>query len=239
MFFASGYRKLYLCIAAALLFCFITGIIIYNQSDSIQTANTTLAHDSSMILIIDAGHGGADGGAVAMNGTNESIINLSIALKLNSLAGILGQKTLLIRDSEELAYPEDADTIAKMKRWDQHRRLDLINSSDNAVLISIHQNKYPDPRPFGPQVLYGNFSGSEELGTECHNLLNKFLCPQNRRVAMAASKDIYLMKNAACPAILVECGFISNNNELALLLDENYQKKLAAILISVFLGYNG
>lgn len=229
-------RKMHAIIALALLFCFIAGIIIIG-TDEVETRPVLSEQATSTCLIIDPGHGGADGGAVASDGTRESVINLAIALRLDSLARFCGVQSLLTRSSEDLPYPESEDSIAKMKRWDQHRRLELINSTDKAILISIHQNKYPDPRPFGPQVLYGSVSGSNELGLKCHELLNLYLCPENRRVASPASDNIYLMKNAACPAILVECGFISNSQELSQLQQDNYQKKLAAIILAAYLCY--
>ncbi len=234
MFLTLRFRKIYLLIAVALLFFLITGIIISNTADD-AVRPAIAVNDRSPLLIIDAGHGGADGGAVAADGTYESTINLDIALRLDDLARFFGVRTLLTRDSEQLDYPENEDTIAKMKRWDQHRRLEIINYDPSAVVISIHQNKYPDPRPSGPQVLYGESPGSEELGKHCHELLNRNLCPENRHVASPASNNIYLMKNAVCRAILVECGFISNHEELSKLLDDSYQKKIAAILLAAYL----
>ncbi len=230
-------EKKHLYIAAALLFCLLTGIIIGVQTADDEAITVSKESNASRILIIDAGHGGADGGAVAADGTAESSINLSIALKLNSLAKIFGIQTMMTRENEELPYPQNAATIAEKKRWDQHTRLEMINSAENAVLISIHQNKYPDSRPFGPQVLYGKISGSDALGTLCHELLNSSLCPENRRLAAPASDNIYLMKNALCPAILVECGFISNPSELQKLLDDCYQRKLVCILLASYLCY--
>ncbi len=227
-------RKLLPLIAVALLFFHITGIINIKREE--KNVPVMADSESSRVLIIDAGHGGADGGAVAPNGTLESGINLSIALKLYNLSRIFGVNTLMTRDSEDLLYPESAKTIREMKRWDQKQRLELINSSKNAVLISIHQNNYPDPRPFGPQVFYGGIDGSEELGNLCHQMLNERLCPENRRLAMPASKDIYLMKNAKCSSILVECGFLSNKDELSKLCSEDYQRKLAAIILSAYMN---
>lgn len=225
-------------IAAALLFLHIAGIInadinTENNEKSIVVLNEI---DDKPILIIDAGHGGADGGAIAPDGTVESGINLSIALKLNNLAKVFGVDTILTREYEELDYPEGKLSIAEMKRWDQKQRLELINSFSNAVLISIHQNKYPDSRPFGPQVLYGKAYNSDILGKSCHELLNCFLCPKNRRVAVPAPDNIYLIKNANCASILVECGFLSNHDDFSKLCDNAYQNKIAAIILYAYLN---
>ncbi len=225
--------KLLPLLASALLFLHITGIINTDTEDSVSVM---AGSERSRILIIDAGHGGADGGAVAPDGTPESAINLSVALKLDDLARLFGLDTVLTRENEDLFYPESANTIREKKLWDQKRRLELINSTDNAILISIHQNKYPDSRPFGPQVLYGGIDGSEELGNICHQMLNEHLCPENRRLAMPASKDIFLMKNAKCRSILVECGFLSNIDEFSKLCSDDYQRKLAAIILSAYMN---
>lgn len=229
-------RKINIILVLALLFFFITGIILY--ADRKPAVKAVFFDEINYpMLIIDAGHGGADGGAVASDGSKESLINLKIAEKLHAISAFLGINSLMTREGEELPYPDDRDTIAKMKRWDQQRRLELINTTPNPVFISIHQNKYPDPRPFGPQVLYGRHEKSRILGEGCHELMNQMLCPENRRVATPASDDIYLMKNADCPAILIECGFISNDAELNRLNSGEYQKKLAAVILKAYLDY--
>ena len=233
-YLTMNHRKLLPILAAALLFLHITGIIKPNED---KTAAVFSHADFGNILLIDAGHGGADGGAVAPDGTLESNINLSIAIKLHDLAHFLAVRTIMTRESEHLPYPESANSIREMKRWDQKRRLDIINSSENGVLISIHQNKYPDSRPYGPQVLYGKLGESEEFGNLCHQMLNDHLSPDNRRVATPAAEDIYLIKNAKCDSVLVECGFLSNTEELSKLCTDGYQTKIAAILLTSYLNF--
>lgn len=229
-------KNVYLLYIMTLLFCLATGIILLYGGDKESVPSISMSYDLPT-LIIDPGHGGADGGAVAADGTKESVINLDISLKIKSLSDLLGLNSVIIRESEDLPYPEDATTIAAKKRWDQNRRLELINSTANGVLLSIHQNFYPDSRPSGAQVLYGAIEGSRQLGEICHEALNSSLCPDNRRVAAPISDKIFLMKNAKCPAILVECGFMSNPDELSKLLSGDYQKKIAMILIDSYLAY--
>lgn len=232
----SKYKLHISLLLSGLLFLWLTGIIFVKEESDISVF-VSAQPSSPPILIIDAGHGGADGGALAADGTKESVLNLSVAEKLRSLCGVFGINTIMTRETEELAYPKDKDTIAKMKRWDQHRRLDLINSMENAFFLSIHQNKFPDPRPFGPQVIYGKSEESKLWGEICHDLLNANLCPDNRRLASEASENIYLIKNAACPSILVECGFLSNPDELEKLKADDYQIELSEILLVSFLNY--
>lgn len=189
------------------------------------------------VLVVDAGHGGADGGAVAPNGTQESTINLAIALRLEALADFWGITTVMTRTAENIQYPEDAVSIAQMKRADQNARLELINDTPGAVLISIHQNCYPSEAPNGIQVFYGYTDPSRNFAEITQNNLTEFLCPNNRRVEAEIDSGIYLMRNARCDAILVECGFISNPNELSQLTTDDYQTKLAAVMLASYLQY--
>ncbi|NCB52381.1 MAG: N-acetylmuramoyl-L-alanine amidase [Clostridia bacterium] len=189
------------------------------------------------ILCIDPGHGGEDGGAQTAEGILESEINLDIALRLDALAGLYGVQTVMTRTSENIDYPEGANTTARRKVADQHRRVELINSLSNAALISIHQNCFPDTRPFGCQVLYARTEGSKEFGKLAHEMLCESLCPDNRRVAAPVSESIYLMQNVRCTAILVECGFLSNASEAALLQTESYRTKISSVLLAAYLQY--
>lgn len=197
----------------------------------------TAGAEPARVLIIDAGHGGEDGGATTAEGVPESGINLAIACKLEALAGLFGVETVMTRESQDISYPESAATTAQRKQSDQKARIELINAQENAVLISIHQNYYPDARPSGCQVLYGEPEGSRELGELTHKNMTEALCPSSRRVAAPISEDIYLMRAAKCTSILVECGFLSNRNEAALLLTDDYQLKISALLLASYLQY--
>ena len=193
--------------------------------------------EGGSVLVIDPGHGGADGGASAADGTLESGINLAVALRLRALAGLYGVEDA--HDARERGdrLPRGADTLAEMKRADQRARLELINSTPGAVLISIHQNYYPDPRPSGSQVFYAPSEGSEALAGIAHGLIADKLCPDNRRVAAPGRGAHLPHARGRVPAILVECGFISNAEELAKLTSGKYQTKLAASLLSAYLQY--
>lgn len=235
MFFTFKFRDaLPLCVALVLV---LVVFLLPEYPVAEQDETVSVFSENEPVLIIDAGHGGADGVAVASDGTVESAINLSIAQKLDALARLFGTNTVMTRNSEDIDYPDDADTIPKMKSADQNARVALINSIGNGVLISIHQNFYPDSRPSGAQVLYAATDGSQRLGEMAHAAVNAALCPDNRRVAAPIDEDIYLMRSVHCPAILVECGFISNPAELQNLQNSTYQKKLSAILLSSYLQY--
>ena len=143
----------------------------------------------------------------------------------------------MTRTGAEIDYPPDAATIAQMKKADQYARLALINSLPDAVLLSIHQNYYPASSPWGIQVFYNSEPGGNVFASVLQENLTAQLCPENRRMASAADGGIYLMKNAAHPAVLVECGFLSNADDLKKLETEAYRTKLAIIMLGSYLQY--
>ena len=214
----------------ALHFCCITAIIS-------SVGAFASAHDDETLLLIDPGHGGLDGGAVAADGSTESGINLSVALRLRDLCIAFGFPFDMTRSTDTLLYPPEAVTTHEKKVWDQQQRVKRAYSYENVVLISIHQNYYPDPRPSGIQVLYGENPQSERLGGIAHDNLLRCLCPESRRVAAPAPKSIYLMKAVHCPAILAECGFLSNPSEAEKLAEPGYQTKIAVILLASYLQF--
>ncbi len=216
---------------AAILAAAIGLQILEPKSETMETI------PSSYCMVIDPGHGGADGGAVAADGTLEADVNLQIAFRLRSLATLCGVPVIMTRDSASIDYPVDAETLAAKKAADQKQRVELINSIQNAVLVSIHQNYYPAAGPHGAEALYAATDLSEDLGKLIQEMLIKTLDPENRRVAAPISEEIYLMRNVNCPAVLVECGFLSNPEELEKLKSDSYDQKLALVMLSAYLQY--
>ena len=234
-------KKLRIPAACVLLLAAFTAIILHvyrNFTAEPGVPVMTEAARSGPTLVIDAGHGGLDGGASAADGTLESALNLQIALRVEQLAKLFGVSTVMTRSSEALDYPDESATIHAKKVWDQKTRVALINSTENALLLSIHQNTYPDARPNGTEVLYAKTDGSKELAELTHANLINCLNPENRRVAAPISDAIYLMKSVDCTAILVECGFLSNPAETEKLKSGTYQTQLAAVLVGSFLQYS-
>ncbi len=186
-------------------------------------------------LILDAGHGGEDGGAVSVTGAPESQINLAVVLKIDALLGLYGQSPLLLRDEDKAIYDEGCVTLHEKKVSDLKNRAAIIQSCPGATLLSIHQNSYPQAKYRGTQVFFSPTEGSRELAEHVRETVQGALQPENKREVKQIPDTVYLMNHIDCPAVLVECGFLSNPEEEALLRDEGYQKKLAATLAAAWL----
>lgn len=223
-------KHILICLFAAVAMIAVLNVI---PGGAYRSASTESHH----ILVIDPGHGGSDGGAVAGDGTLESEINLDIALKLEAIAAFWGTPTVMTRSSDAIQYPEGAESLSAKKKADQKARLELIRNTPGAVLVSIHQNYYPSASPCGIQVFFGTVEGSESLATICQNNLTSMLYPENRRVASPIDKNIYLLREADCPAVLVECGFLSNAEELTKLKDNIYRTELATAIFCSYMQY--
>lgn len=199
-------------------------------SQAVTTMVETAPIEGRTCIIVDAGHGGIDGGATSCTGVLESQFNLEIALKLNDLLHFMGYETKMVRTSDTSIYTE-GNTIASQKVSDLKERVKIVNSTENAILISIHQNTYPDSRYSGAQVFYANDEFSKILAKEVQDAFKKTLNPESKRQSKP-SDGIYLMQHISRPGILVECGFISNPEEESYLRSGDYQKKLCSVIAS-------
>ena len=182
----------------------------------------------------NSAHGGFDGGAVAPDGTVEKDINLKISNLISDMLKTAGYKVVLTREADVSTDDVETDTISIRKKSDLKNRLKLMKDYPDAIFVSIHLNKFTTSAARGSQVFYnGKVSESKQLGECIQNSIVSFLQPENTRVNKQATSSTYLLYNATLPAVLVECGFLSNKAELELLKDENYQKKMA---LCCFLG---
>lgn len=188
------------------------------------------------VFVIDAGHGGEDGGAVSVTGVPESGVNLAIALKLDALMGFYGLESMLLRDTDTSLHDAGAKTLREKKVSDLHNRVDRIEAVQNATLVSIHQNTFPNGGYHGAQVFYANGELSLPLAARVQDALRDGLDPANRRTPAKIPSSVYLMNHITCPAVLIECGFLSNPAEEALLLSGGYQTKLAACIASALIA---
>ncbi|MGN1307722.1 MAG: N-acetylmuramoyl-L-alanine amidase [Faecousia sp.] len=211
----------YLFVCAAV----IMGAMLLSRAGSAVAVLSSEVITAPMI-VIDAGHGGEDGGAISVTGVRESTLNLEISQRLNDLLHFLGVQTKMIRTEDVSVYTE-GETIAQKKVSDIHNRVAMVEQTPNALLVSIHQNQFSESQYRGAQVFYA--SGSQELAELLQSELAAQVDPKNHRECKQA-KGIYLLEHISCPAVLIECGFLSNPAEEALLRDEAYQKKLASVI---------
>lgn len=208
---------------------------------AVPTITLTTSSDSGQktpIVVIDPGHGGEDGGAINDNGVIEKDINLEISLKAADLLNFFGFEVKMTRN-DDTALSGDEQTVRARKVADMNKRLELYNSDENNVVISIHQNKFEQTKYHGTQVFYSpNNENSKVLAENVKFAVKKLIQPDNERECKKSDNGIYLLKHAKTPAIIVECGFISNAEECANLLDETYQKQISYAIVSGFLDYN-
>ena len=213
-------------------FYLLVAILFIGIAHGGSSAVTTVAQSAPVIrehsIIIDAGHGGVDGGATSCSGVLEKQLNLQIALRLEELMHLLGYQTVMIRTTDVSVYTE-GETIAAKKVSDLKERVRIVNSTDNAVLISIHQNTYPSSQYNGAQVFYAAGKGSQQLAEQLQSAFISTVNPGSKRSSKKAD-GVYLMQNIDCTGVLVECGFISNPTEEAKLRDPEYQKKLCCVI---------
>lgn len=182
-------------------------------------------------VIIDAGHGGEDGGTSSKSGLVEKNINLELALKLKNLLEEKGINTILTRSEDKLLYDRNADYRGQKKKLDMAARLDVIQNTENCIFVSLHMNSYSDPKYYGLQVWYSdNDPASALLADIIQSDIASKLQPTNNRKTKSAGDSIYLLKNAYCPAVLVECGFLSNVEEAKLFESNEYKSSLCARL---------
>ena len=181
-------------------------------------------------VILDAGHGGEDGGAISLTGQKESLINLSVVLKLDQLLALFGEAPLLLRETDISLHDEEAVTLREKKVSDLKNRVKTAEQYPGALLISIHQNSYPEQRYHGTQVFYAPTDGSQQLAQSLQQAVREQLQPENERAEKEIPSSVYLMNHVGNVAVLIECGFLTNPEEEQLLQQESYQRKLAMII---------
>lgn len=186
-------------------------------------------------IIIDPGHGGEDGGATSCTGRLESTYNLEISLRLNDLLRLLGYNTRMIRTADTSVYTK-GETIAQKKVSDLKERVRIVNDTENALLLSIHQNNFPDGRYSGAQVFYAGTEGSSQLAKMLQDGFVSSLNPGSNRKCKK-SDGVYLMEHINCTGVLIECGFLSNAAEEARLRSGDYQKKLCCVIAAAVSQY--
>ena len=219
------FRRFWLLyLVTALVFC----AMAIGGNDVVSTIAEAIPLERRYVFVIDAGHGGEDGGAVSCSGVKESGINLDIALRLNDMLHLLGAETVMIRKAD-VSVHTSGNSIGARKASDLRERVRIVNSMENSILISIHQNYFTQSQYSGAQMFYNDQAGAMELAK---SLQDSFVSTINRG-SNRQSKEvdgIYLLENIHRPGILVECGFLSNPQEETLLRTGEYQKKICCVI---------
>lgn len=230
-------KTLYIITLCVVIVC--VCVLLYSafSNSAIHTSSDDIVEDMPHI-VIDAGHGGEDGGAEA-DGVLEKDINLNIANKLADVLRLCGYRVTEIRDEDISVYTDDAETLRQKKTSDLKRRAEIFNEDVNNIVVSIHQNKFDNSAYSGTQVFYStNNENSAILAESIRNSVVSLLQKDNTRELKPANSDIYVLDHAQVPAVIVECGFLSNSEERAKLLDERYQSEMAYAVAMGVLEYS-
>lgn len=180
-----------------------------------------------LTIVLDAGHGAPDGGAVGAAGTEEKDINLDIVLKLREILTGRGARVILTREGDSGIYDSSADTIRKKKISDMHSRREIINGSGADLVISIHINSFTGSAARGLHVFYDKAHPEAEATAKAIQDSIAALTGAEPHAVKPAADNLYLMQDPAAPVVLVECGFLSNPAEEQLLLTDEYRAKIA------------
>ena len=223
------HSSLLIAVYAVVLFMLIFLAVTGSRTVTVISENAPIKNRHC--IIIDPGHGGVDGGATSCTGVLESAINLDIACKLEDLLHLLGFKTLMVRKTD-ISIHTDGESIAEKKVSDLKQRVKIVNETEYAVLVSIHQNYFSDSRYSGAQIFYTDCGESKQLAHDLQAEFVSSLNPGSRRAPQKAH-GIYLMDKIHCTGVLIECGFLSNWEEEARLRDDVYQKKICCVIGSV------
>ena len=223
-------KKIVKILSVVMIFIFayiITGYNVNNTKNQSKTIETVALPINNKVIVLDAGHGVPDEGAQSSNGTTEAESNLKIALKVQNLLEQSGATVILTRSDENAIYDLDRKTLKQKKISDIHNRVKIGNESSADIFVSIHLNKIPQQQYWGWQTFYKQESPEgQKLATSIQNSLNKSIQKENKRVPMKI-ENVYIIKHVEIPTTIVECGFLSNPEEEQLLLNNEYQDKLA------------
>lgn len=224
-----GFTELFLLIISISLVFSATGIYFANNSGFAPTSQSDIP---SPVIVLDAGHGGEDGGASIYGDIPEKELNLLIARKLRDMLRFCGINVVMTRDEDTLLYDKNSDYQGKKKSQDLAKRLEITRSLPDAILISIHMNAFPEQKYKGLQVYFSpHDEESYTLANMIQNNTRESLMTENTRKVKKADSKIYLLDRYEGVGILVECGFMSNPEEYERLCSERYRKELSFVML--------
>lgn len=215
-------------VASFLSLAFVLSFVFLSVKMFNKEKYTSAEVNNGFNIIIDAGHGGEDGGTSSADGTLEKDINLSIAKILESMLNSAGYKTVMTRNSDTQLGDTSLSTIRQRKISDIRERLRITEVNDTSIFVSIHQNHYSSPLYSGTQVFYSpNSVYSKNLADSIQKRIVENIQQNNKRTIKPVGTNIYLLYNCKLPAVMVECGFMSNTEESEKLKQNDYQKQIA------------
>lgn len=216
----------------------ITVILAYNITEQHEQSSYEATDATPITVIIDAGHGGEDGGTQSKDGLLEKDLNLDIAERLSSLLSQNGVNVIMTRSDDRLLYNKSSDHKGRKKALDVQARLKIANDNPDAIFISIHQNYFSRSEYSGLQVWYsGNNTRSMELAEYIQKSVKNTLQPNNNRQTKLAGSNIYLLEHIKNPTVLIECGFLSNPDEARKLSDPSYRQNLSEVICRSVIEY--
>lgn len=219
-----------------LLVCF-TLIAIFSDYSGLSVQTSGKIGAEKKVIVLDAGHGGMDSGAVGIHGEYEKDINLAIVMDLKQLLEFSGFNVVLTRDSDVSIHDKDVTGTRNQKVSDMENRLNIIKSYSDCIFISIHQNKFTDSKYFGAQMFYNNNNPNNQLLAQLMQDCFGVLQPENDRQIKLTGDELYLFKTTMTPSVLIECGFLSNENDANNLSDSEYQKRVAFTIYGGLVKY--
>ena len=189
------------------------------------------------VIVLDAGHGGLDSGAVGQSGVLEKDVNLAVVLDLRDMLEMSGFEVVLTRDEDISIYDPGVEGIRNQKLNDMDNRLKIIQSHPDSIFLCIHQNNFTDPDYFGAQMFYNN--NNPDNRSLAQIMQHKFteLQPKNDREIKLSGDELFLLKSNPNPSLMIECGFLSNPEEEAQLATWEYQQKVAFTIYGGVMEY--
>ena len=213
----------------ALVLCFAL-TTVFSLRFSSEQALPVVAETGGRTVILDAGHGGIDAGAIGVNGALEKDLNLAVTLLLAERFREAGVRVVLTRTEDALVLSEGDEKAPGRKVRDLEGRLAVAKQYPDALFVSIHMNSFPAASCQGLEVHYADDAVSEAVAKSVMQRAKETLKPSSRRTPKKADENIYILANAVTPAVLIECGFMSNAEEAGKLSDKDYQKELSFCL---------
>ena len=229
---AKHKRKFTAAVALAAV-CIFTGTILYAKSRLENAVLTSTELSDQKMIVLDAGHGGMDGGCSSADGKTEKGINLNILLSVRDMARLFGYNVEATRIKDISIHDKGVEGLRNQKISDMENRLALFNKYPDCVCVSIHQNTFTDPKYSGAQMFYSKDNAEgEKLAGVMQKQFVSLLQPDNTRETKPVGDELYLLNNTKNPAVMIECGFLSNPEEAQKLENEDYQRQVAFTVLT-------